>query len=476
MQAHELSSDKISTTHSEQHNAYAAQQAVVVQPYNLASEPVAYCQQAAHMQAHDMSSETVSPTHSEQHDANAAQQVVFIQPHNFASEEQMVHIPSNQQVGFLPAQDLSNQACTGFWVCPVQPAAQAFAGFVPAWQVYPQAQYQIAGAQCDNMWGAAQMPQPQCQIAGAQYDNTQGAPQMFCVDPLNYMYGQAVVQMPTEEALVIQQAAMVDAPVQAERYASLQGQIWRLSTDYNGCRRVQEAFSAAVSDDERRAFASELRGHVWEAMKCPNANHVLQKFIDELRPVDSQFVIDEIQLGGIGAALRVARHRYGCRILQRLLEHSSSAPGRVHDLMEEILSDGVQLATHIYANYVLSHLLEFGTESQKCRLTNLLAAHAASVGANCYGCAVLRNALDHGSSEARVVLAHALLVQPHLLTAMACSRHGHGAVKQALEVADMPQRKMALSALMQQRDWKNCRYGRALYNHLEKCWEQEQSA
>jgi len=375
--------------------------------------------------------------YSKQHDAYATQQVVLMQPHN------------------LVAEDLSNQACTGFWICPMQPVAQACAGFDPAWQVYPQSQCQIAGSQCDNMWGAAPM---------------------VCVDQWSYMYGQAVVQMPIEEAPLMQPAALLDAPVQVESYASLQGNIWRLSKDYQGCRVVQQAFSDAVSDDERIAFASELRGHVWEAMKCPNANHVLQKFIDALRPVDSQFVVDEIQLGGVGAASRVARHRYGCRILQRLLEHCSSAPEQVHDLMEEILSDGVQLATNIYANYVLSHLLEFGTESQKWRLTNLLAAHAATVGANSYGCAVLHKALDHGSSKARVVLAHALLVQPRLLAAMASSRHGHGAVKQALEVADLPQRKTALSALMGQSGWKNCRYGRALYNHLEKCWEQEQSA
>merc|ERR1719326_2532951 len=86
--------------------------------------------------------------------------------------------------------------------------------------------------------------------------------------------------------------------------AFLQGCIWRLSTDGQGCRLVQEVLTDAACDDERIVVASELHTHVWEALRCPNANHVLQKCIDTMRPADSQFIIDEILEGGPGAILR----------------------------------------------------------------------------------------------------------------------------------------------------------------------------
>jgi len=233
---------------------------------------------------------------------------------------------------------------------------------------------------------------------------------------------------------------------------------------------VQEALADAVSDDERLALASELHTHVREAIKCPNANHVLQKCIDNLRPHDSQFVINEILQGGSGAVVRVAKHRYGCRVLQRLFEHCSS--GQMQSLAEELIGDGVNLATHSFGNYVLQHLYEHGSESQVLMLSKVLAAHVASVAPHSHGCTVLHKAFDHAGEEARMTLAKALLAQPALLVGMACSRHGHASVSLALQTVEASQRRTSILALLENTGkLMASRYGRVLCRHLKESLE-----
>ena len=96
---------------------------------------------------------------------------------------------------------------------------------------------------------------------------------------------------------------------------SLVGRVWELSQDSKGCRDVQLALEQA-GEDLRRLIVAEVAGHVLDAMRCPHANHVLQKCITSsrpateghrlsdcnhyasqfvrLRPADCQFIIDEI--------------------------------------------------------------------------------------------------------------------------------------------------------------------------------------
>jgi len=112
--------------------------------------------------------------------------------------------------------------------------------------------------------------------------------------------------------------------------------VWRLSQDQKGCLKVQEALQGAGSDDARRAIAAELEGHVWEAMRCPHANHVVQKCIMTMRPHALQFIIDEIESRGAAGVRKIAKHQYGCRILQRLLEHCR--PDQVQGLVEDLLA------------------------------------------------------------------------------------------------------------------------------------------
>jgi pumilio RNA-binding family len=257
-------------------------------------------------------------------------------------------------------------------------------------------------------------------------------------------------------------------PVQQGHLVLEPGNVWKMAKDSQGCRFVQEAFDNASNDEERMALTAELKGHVWEALKCQNANHVMQKCISVIRPLSAQFVIDELMARGPGGAAQAARHRFGCRIIERLLEHCSLE--QVSPLVQDLLTDAVAMSTHIYGNYVVSHLLEHCGPEVVLQITASLQKHVSTMPADGYAGTVIGKALSHASKESARSLALSVLQDPERLTVMACSRWGHQAVKQALQLADAPERQKACAEL----SWRSNRLRSSRYGRLVATFAAEQ--
>lgn len=247
---------------------------------------------------------------------------------------------------------------------------------------------------------------------------------------------------------------------------SLASRVWELSREARGSRQVQEAIDNASNDDERAAIAQQLHGKVWQALECRNANHVLQKLISSMRPQASQFVIDEIRSRGSRSAAYAAQHCFGCRILERLLEHCT--PEQLHGLVEDLLSFGPQLCTDQYGNFVVQHMLEFGSDEHKHRMSRIVAGQIASIPGDYHGCAVVSAALTHSLADDKIVVARSVLGRRGLLVCMARQRHGHDAVMCLLNLVNIKERAEAerqLRASIGQ--LQRSRYGRVMAKYLE---------
>jgi len=219
-------------------------------------------------------------------------------------------------------------------------------------------------------------------------------------------------------------------------------------------------------------LTSELMGHVWEALKCPNANHVVQKCISTIRPEAAQFIIEELIHHGPGGAAQAARHRFGCRIIERLLEHCSAE--QMSPLVEALLADVVALSSHMYGNFVVQHLLEHCDSDVVARIVSALVKHMTTFAADGYAGSVMGKALRQSATPENLPLVKALLKDPERLTVMACSRWGHLAVKQAMQLADAPMRRQAGTELKRRLGrYRSSRYGRLVANFIN---EQQSSA
>merc|ERR1719215_1111840 len=163
---------------------------------------------------------------------------------------------------------------------------------------------------------------------------------------------------------------------------ALVGQVWVLSQDLVGCRQVQEALDAAPSHEAREVLAEELHGHVLKAMRCPHANHVLQKCIALLRPDALQFIVDEL-LARDGLVVQAAKHRYACRIVQHMLSKCPSS--QMAELVEVLMRDAVVLACHSIGHYSVQRILDAGTEEQRYRLIRTVERNVRSIGQSSQG-------------------------------------------------------------------------------------------
>jgi len=239
---------------------------------------------------------------------------------------------------------------------------------------------------------------------------------------------------------------------------SLRGHVLEFALDARGCRLLQRALE--LGDDQQQVLlANELRGHVCEALESPHANHVLQQAIELMRPSAVQFILPELRRWGKPSAL--ARHRYGCRVLERLIEHFPP-----HDLalfIGEVLEEALHLCRHVYGNFVMQHVLEHGEQTQKKRIIDVLCSDLAGVALDQHACSVLDKALSYGSPSDQLLLAEQVINERGLLAAMATMRGGFAATQRLFRVVGGRLLEEARSQLASQaQDIQRTKHGRAL--------------
>lgn len=206
----------------------------------------------------------------------------------------------------------------------------------------------------------------------------------------------------------------------------------KMARDAEGCHVLQQALEDAGSDEARQVLVAGLRGHVWELTQCPHGNHVIQKYIITMNSAACQFIINELLGRGPGGVARVARDRYGCRILQRMMEHVQMH--QLTGIVDALLRDGVALSMNRYGTYVMQHLLEHGTESQQRCLIQDLARNAMQLCVSNDACMVLEAAFTHGPAEGQELLLAAVLKSDGAIAAMAHMRRGHPVALAALRL------------------------------------------
>jgi len=188
----------------------------------------------------------------------------------------------------------------------------------------------------------------------------------------------------------------------AAALAEMRGSVAELTLEREGCRLVQAAIQLA----DRAAVAellAELHGRVLEASASQHGNYVIQTVVAALPTAMSGFVVREL----LGSGAEVARHRFGCRILCRLVEHSSGSED-LEVLLKEMLAEAEDLCQHSFAHYVIETMLEHLPESRP-RIVEALSADLWE--SACHRCAshVLEAALAHCGEADRQGFALQLL-------------------------------------------------------------------
>ena len=72
-----------------------------------------------------------------------------------------------------------------------------------------------------------------------------------------------------------------------------------------------------------------------------------------------------------GNVVGLSTHPYGCRVVQRVLEHCTLEDTKAF-IRRQILQSTAPLATDQYGNYVIQHMLEHGPDSARFAFDCLL--------------------------------------------------------------------------------------------------------
>jgi len=115
-------------------------------------------------------------------------------------------------------------------------------------------------------------------------------------------------------------------------------------------------------------------------------------------------------------------NKYGCRVVQRLVEHCPQS--QIRGLVEALPREVRQIAMHFFGNYVVQNLLQYAAEPQRIRLKDVPLAELRVLGQDTYGNAVLAGASLHGEEVFCKMLATRLLQEPGLLVSMAVAVAG----------------------------------------------------
>jgi hypothetical protein len=143
-----------------------------------------------------------------------------------------------------------------------------------------------------------------------------------------------------------------------------------LALDAAGCRLLQQALDIAdaLADINLLMQLIEgLKGHVREAINSPHGNYVIQKIVEVVPLSQASFVAREL----LGSGSNIARHRFGCRVLCRILERFGSAAKEgqedeaVAELLQEVITDSIDLSRHNFGHHVLQSLLDHGKRAQR---------------------------------------------------------------------------------------------------------------
>ena len=104
-------------------------------------------------------------------------------------------------------------------------------------------------------------------------------------------------------------------------------------------------------------------------MKCvkdQNGNHVIQRAIQVVPAEHVAFIIDAFK----NQVQSMAVHPYGCRVIQRMLEHCDDVPRR--SILIELRPTIAQLLTDQYGNYVSQHILKYGDAADRAEVINMV--------------------------------------------------------------------------------------------------------
>lgn len=203
----------------------------------------------------------------------------------------------------------------------------------------------------------------------------------------------------------------------------------------------------------------QLRGHVRLAISSPHGNFVVQKIVEVLPISLSNFVAEEL----LGVGAQVANHRFGCRVVCRILEHQARAGGQATAaLIEEILTQVGRLCRGQFGHHVVKSVLEHGSHRQRAAVARALRRGVLRHARHRHASYVVEQALVHCCERDRNDLAGTLLSSPGYVPVLSSTQSGSFVVRTLAQLPGEIQSRARSQLHSAMRELCASKYGRLL--------------
>jgi len=244
-------------------------------------------------------------------------------------------------------------------------------------------------------------------------------------------------------ALVIEQMESAHHSRKAAILSCMQPAVVDLALSANGTHVIQEALEK-TGGESQIMLSRCLHGRVRQLLDSHHGNHVLQKSVVVMPPHAVRFILDELSFFSGGWA-GVVKHRFGCRVVERLLEHCDSET--TAPIVAAVVADIDSLSKHPFANYVVQHILEYVPAHRQRVVHALIQAGVPWLAQHRVASNIVERAVEHGDADNQIALAEAILSTPNAIVQMGCSHYGSFTVRKMLEAIPEPLYYMALEQL-----------------------------
>ncbi|XP_055005531.1 pumilio homolog 2 isoform X2 [Boleophthalmus pectinirostris] len=272
----------------------------------------------------------------------------------------------------------------------------------------------------------------------------------------------------------------------------IRGHVLPLALQMYGCRVIQKALESISSEQQVISdIVRELDGHVLKCVKDQNGNHVVQKCIECVQPQALQFIIDAFQ----GQVFVLSTHPYGCRVIQRILEHCTQE--QTLPILEELHQHSEQLGQKYqgvslemtpksyysvsrdalfkdqYGNYVIQHVLEHGRPEDKSKIVAEVRGKVLVLSQHKFASNVVEKCVIHSSRAERALLIDEVCCQkdgPHsALYSMMKDQYANYVVQRMIDMAEPAQRKIIMHKIRPHiATLRKYTYGKHILAKLEK--------
>ncbi|XP_054035863.1 pumilio homolog 2 isoform X5 [Dryobates pubescens] len=248
----------------------------------------------------------------------------------------------------------------------------------------------------------------------------------------------------------------------------IRGHVLPLALQMYGCRVIQKALESIAPDQQViNEMVKELDGHVLKCVKDQNGNHVVQKCIECVQPQSLQFIIDAFK----GQVFVLSTHPYGCRVIQRILEHCTAE--QTLPILEELHQHTEQLVQDQYGNYVIQHVLEHGRPEDKSKIVSEIRGKVLALSQHKFASNVVEKCVTHASRAERALLIDEVCCQndgPHsALYTMMKDQYANYVVQKMIDMAEPAQRKIIMHKIRPHiTTLRKYTYGKHILAKLEK--------